>query len=84
MAHLLRGVCGQNIQNHAVPLLIEGCPQQALPLHLLQERLEWAFQCVLTDPEYRFGNRLRGEELTPAPKRFIIEVYEKCTSSKLL
>jgi len=48
------------------------------------ERLEWAFQCVLTDPEYRFGNRLRGEELTPAAKRFIIEIYEKCTSRKLL
>jgi transcriptional regulator with XRE-family HTH domain len=48
------------------------------------ERLEWAFGCVLTDPEYRFGNRLRGEELTPAAKRFIIEVYEKCTNRKLL
>ena len=48
------------------------------------ERLEWAFGCVLSDPEYRFGNRLRGEELTPAAKRFIIEVYEKCTNRKLL
>ena len=49
-----------------------------------EERLEWAFQCVLTDPEYRFGNRLRGEELTPAAKRFIVEVYEKATGHKLL
>jgi transcriptional regulator with XRE-family HTH domain len=48
------------------------------------EHLEWAFQCVLSDPEYRFGNRLRGEELTPNAKRFIIEVYEKTTGRKLL
>ena len=49
-----------------------------------EERLDWAFQCVLTDPAYRFGNRLRGEELSPNAKRFIIEVYEKCTNRKLL
>ena len=48
------------------------------------DHLEWAFQCVLSDPEYRFGNRLRGEELTPAAKRFIVEVYEKATGRKLL
>lgn len=48
------------------------------------EHLEWAFQCVLSDPEYRFGNRLRGTELTPDAKRFIIEVYQKATSRKLL
>jgi len=49
-----------------------------------EEHLEWAFQCVLSDPEYRFGNRLRGQELTPEAKRFIIEVYEKATGRKLL
>jgi len=48
------------------------------------EHLEWAFQCVLSDPEYRFGNRLRGTELTPDAKRFIIEVYQKTTGRKLL
>ncbi len=48
------------------------------------EHVEWAFQCVLADPEYRFGNRLRGEELTPNAKRFIIEVYQKATGKKLL
>jgi transcriptional regulator with XRE-family HTH domain len=48
------------------------------------DHLEWAFQCVLSDPEYRFGNRLRGTELTPDAKRFIIEVYEKATGRKLL
>jgi len=32
-----------------------------------EERLEWAFQCVLTNPEYRFGNRLRGLGNPPPP-----------------
>jgi len=49
-----------------------------------EEHLEWAFRCVLSDPDYRFGNRLRGQELTPEAKRFIIEVYEKATGRKLL
>jgi transcriptional regulator with XRE-family HTH domain len=48
------------------------------------EYLEWAFQCVLSDPKYKFGNRLRGEEVTPNAKRFIIEVYQKATGKKLL
>ncbi|MBL7119110.1 MAG: helix-turn-helix transcriptional regulator [Dehalococcoidia bacterium] len=48
------------------------------------EHLEWAFQCVLSDPEYKFGNRLRGADLAPDAKRFIIEVYEKATGRKLL
>jgi transcriptional regulator with XRE-family HTH domain len=48
------------------------------------EHLEWAFQCVLTDPEYKFGNRLKGEELSANAKRFIIEVYEKATGRKLI
>lgn len=48
------------------------------------EHLEWAFQCVLSDPEYRFGTRLRGTELPPDAKRFIIEVYQKATGRKLL
>jgi len=48
------------------------------------EHLEWAFQCVVSDPDYRFGNRLRGQELTAEAKRFIVEVYEKATGRKLL
>jgi len=48
-----------------------------------EERLEWAFQCVLTDPQYRFGNRLRGQgnPLLPSASS---EVYKKATGRTLV
>jgi len=49
-----------------------------------QERIEWAYKAVLSDPEYQFGTSLRTVELTIEAKRFIVEVYEKATGRKLL
>lgn len=50
-----------------------------------QERIEWAFGCVVSDPEYKFGTSLRTSgELSIEAKRFIVEVYEKATGRKLL
>lgn len=49
-----------------------------------QDRIEWAFQAVASDPDYRFGTSLKTSDLTPEAKRFIIEVYEKATGRKLL
>ena len=50
-----------------------------------QERIEWAFKCVTTDPQYQFGTSLAASaELTLEAKRFIIEVYEKATGKKLM
>jgi transcriptional regulator with XRE-family HTH domain len=49
-----------------------------------QERTEWAFQCIITDPDYRFGTSLRTPELTIEAKRFLVEVYEKVTGRRLL
>ncbi len=49
-----------------------------------QERIEWAFKCVISDPEYKFGTSLRASELSLEGKRFIVEVYEKSTGRKLL
>jgi len=50
-----------------------------------QERIEWAFKCVISDPQYQFGTSLRtSTELSLEAKRFIIEVYEKATGKKLL
>jgi transcriptional regulator with XRE-family HTH domain len=50
-----------------------------------EEMVEWAFQCVLTDPEYKFGNRLRGDnEFTLEAKRFIVEVYQSTTGKRLI
>lgn len=49
-----------------------------------QERIEWAYQAVLSDPDYKFGTSLRTADLTLEAKRFIVEVYEKATGRKLV
>ena len=49
-----------------------------------QDRIEWAYQAVLSDPDYRFGTSLGPQGLTLEAKRFIIEMYEKATGRKLL
>ena len=49
-----------------------------------QERIEWAFNCVLSDPDYKFGTSLRTSDLGLEAKRFIVEVYEKATGRRLL
>jgi len=48
------------------------------------ERLEWAFNLARTDPDYKFGTYLRGSELTPEVKRYIVEAYERASGKKLL
>ena len=49
-----------------------------------QERIEWAFKCVVSDPEYQLGPRLNASSgLTLEAKRSIVEVYEKLTGRKL-
>jgi HTH-type transcriptional regulator, competence development regulator len=49
-----------------------------------QERVEWAFKCVVSDPDYQFGTSLiASSELSLDAKRFIVEVYEKATGRKL-
>lgn len=49
-----------------------------------QDRIEWAYQAVVSDPEYRFGTSLRMAELTIEAKRFIVEIYEKATGRRLM
>ena len=49
-----------------------------------REKIEKAFQHVLTDPHYRHGTRLRGGHLNLDAKRFIVEMYEKMTGRNLL
>jgi hypothetical protein len=50
-----------------------------------QERIEWAFNCVISDPDYKFGTSLRTSgDLSLEAKRFIVEVYEKATGKRLL
>jgi hypothetical protein len=50
-----------------------------------QERIEWAFNCIISHPDYRFGASLRTSvDLSLEAKRFIVEVYEKTTGRRLL
>ena len=49
-----------------------------------RQRIESAFEHVITDPEYRHGTRLKGSSLSLEAKRFIVEMYEKATKRKLL
>ncbi len=48
------------------------------------QRVERAFEHVITDPKYRYGTRLKGSALSLDAKRFIVEMYEKMTSRKIL
>lgn len=49
-----------------------------------QERIEWAYRAVVSDPDYQFGTSLMTTDLTLEAKRFIVEVYEKATGRRLL
>jgi transcriptional regulator with XRE-family HTH domain len=50
-----------------------------------QERIEWAFKCVVSDPDYQYGTSLMPPSgLSLEAKRFIVEVYERATGRKLM
>jgi transcriptional regulator with XRE-family HTH domain len=51
---------------------------------ITRERIERAFDHVISDPNYRHGMRLKGATLGLVAKRFIVEMYEKMTGRKLL
>lgn len=49
-----------------------------------RERVELAYQHVITDPNYSQGTRMKGQTLTLEAKKFIVEIYEKATKRSLL
>jgi len=49
----------------------------------LEEKIDRAFDHVISDPRFKFGTRVRGEYDLDA-KRFIIEMYEKVTRRTIL
>ena len=48
-----------------------------------EQRIEKAFTKVIADSRFKFGTRVKGEYDLEA-KRFIVEMYEKATNTKLL
>jgi HTH-type transcriptional regulator, competence development regulator len=49
-----------------------------------EQRIEAAFQYVLADPDYKLGQRIRGEEHDLKSKRGMIIIYETLTGKRLL
>lgn len=49
-----------------------------------RERIERAFEHVITDPAYQQGTRMKGATLSLDAKKFIVEMYEKSTGRQLL
>lgn len=49
-----------------------------------RERVELAYQHVITDPNYSQGTRMKGQTLSLEAKRFIVEIYERATKRSLL
>ncbi|MBM3299322.1 MAG: helix-turn-helix domain-containing protein [Deltaproteobacteria bacterium] len=48
-----------------------------------EEEVDRAYQFAITDPQFKFGMRITGP-VDINVKRFIVEMYEKATSRKLL
>lgn len=49
-----------------------------------EERIEWAFNCVVSGPAYQYGRSLAASSgLSLEAKSSIVEVYEKLTGRKL-
>ena len=61
-----------------------GYLEDAQDRRLQRQKIERAFDHVITDPKYRYGTRLKGSALSLDAKRFIVEMYEKMTDRKLL
>ncbi len=51
---------------------------------LTREKIERAYEHVISDPHYRHGTRLKGAALNLEAKRFIVEIYERATQRNLL
>jgi len=49
-----------------------------------EERIEAAFQYVLSDPDYKLGTRIREEDLDIKGKKGVVITYETLTGKRIL
>ena len=49
-----------------------------------EERIEAAFKYVLADPDYKLGERIRGEDHDIKSKKGMVIMYETLTGKRLL
>jgi transcriptional regulator with XRE-family HTH domain len=57
--------------------------QPAKPSLSEEEEVDRAFRYALSDPRFQSGTRVKGP-ITTEVKRFVVEMYEKATGTKLL
>jgi transcriptional regulator with XRE-family HTH domain len=58
----------------------QGVALSAIPL----ERLEWAFNCVCTDPHYVYGVQISRNIESLEAKALVVEIYQQGTGRQLL
>ena len=49
-----------------------------------EERIEAAFRYVLSDPDYKLGERIRGEDHDIKSKKDMVIIYETLTGKRIL
>ena len=49
-----------------------------------EERIEAAFQYAMSDPDYKLGTRIRGEDLDVKGKRGVVITYETLSGKRIL
>lgn len=65
-------------------LIAAGYVEDLAAKGVTREKVEQAFEHVIQHPKFRYGTRLKGSRLSLDAKRFIVEMYEKLRSEKLL
>lgn len=48
------------------------------------QRIEWAFDCARSDPDFVYGIQIQPHITSTETKAFIVELYERATGRKLL
>jgi len=65
-------------------LIAAGYVEDLAEKRITREKIEQAFEHVISHPKFRHGTRLKGTGLGLEAKRFIVEVYEQMKGEKLL
>lgn len=65
-------------------LIAAGYVEDLAERGITREKIERAFEHIISDPQFRHGTRLKGSALGLDAKRFVVEIYERITGRRLL
>lgn len=65
-------------------LIAAGYVEDLATRGVTREKIEQAFEHVILHTKFKYGTRLKGSVLSLDAKRFIVEMYEKLKSEKLI